>query len=364
MVLSRKEFKTSIEELKDLISKCEDENLKKEYLFYLYQLNSLSKDKDDNEHLSYTKKLRELERLYQDNKDLYQVLVKYHKSLSNEQEDIILLDTKYNTINYPKHSYNKKQSVALARNFYQNLDNDFLNIIDDILNKKTLTFKKKFNKTYQGINVFIGGINKNYIDIKKEGDFSDYLTIVHEFGHAINNIYNPISYYEYNIFAEFVSIFMELVALYEGRNLFNENLLVYHKVDNFLYHYDLIETFSNQTLITDIMYYNQFNKFNKRFINAVNKNMNLSKKDLKGIIDLNFYDKGYYAISYIMALELLYIYKHNKKEALELLKELMHKVPFNNQISEISKYLKPNVHAYTETKEIIDSTQSILKKTL
>ena len=366
MILSRKEFKTCIEELKDLISKTEDEKLKKDYSFFLFQLNQLplSDKKDNREPLSYTKKLRELESLYQDNKDLYKVIIDYHNSLFSDFETIKEVNMKYNTIDYPKQTYTKKQSVALARNFYQNLDSDFLEIVDDILNKKTLTFRKRFSKDYQGMNYFIGGLNKNYIDIRKEGDLSDYLTIVHEFGHAINNIYNPMGFYEYNIFAEFVSIFVELVAIYEGRNLFNENILVYHTIDDFQFYYGLIESFHDQKRMIDVMYFNQFNKFNKKFIKEVNNKMNLSKKDIKETIDVHFYHQGDYAISFIMALELLYIYKHNKKEALELLKELMHKLPLNNQMNEVSKYLEPNVHAYTETKEIIDHAEHVIKKTL
>ena len=114
----------------------------------------------------------------------------------------------------------------------------------------------------------------------------------------------------------------------------------------------------------DVMYFNQFNKFNKKFIKEVNNKMNLSKKDIKETIDVHFYHQGDYAISYIMALELLYIYKHNKKEAIELLKELMYRLPMNNNVSEISTYLKPNVHAKEETKIVIDEAKHVLKKTL
>ena len=112
------------------------------------------------------------------------------------------------------------------------------------------------------------------------------------------------------------------------------------------------------------MYLNQLNKFNRHFVDEVNKNLNFKKGEIKGIIDTNLYTDGNYPIGYIMALELLYIYKHNKKEALELLKELMYRLPLDNKVDEISKYLSFNVHAKDESKECIDIAKHALKKTL
>ena len=368
MGLSRKEIKNCKEELKELIEKTKDKDLKKEYLFYLYQMNSYKEnDDDEKKHLkSYTKRLQELERIYQDNKDLYQVLVDYNNSLTDEIDDITYINDNYETLksSFPKLKFNKRQSILLARTFYHNLDQGFLNIFDQILDKKTLSFRKKFSKDYTGFNYFVGGINKNYIDIKKKGDYSDYLTIVHEVGHAINNVYNPMGYYELNYFDEVVSIFMDLVAIYEGNKIFSANLRAYENADNLVFYYDSIKSFANQQDIVNLMYYNQLNRFNKKFVNIACDSLECKKNNLKNIIDTSFYDDGNYAISYIMALELLYIYKHNKKEAIELLKELMYRLPMNNNVSEISTYLKPNVHAKEETKIVIDEAKHVLKKTL
>ena len=366
MGISRKEINKSKEELNELIKNTNDRELKKEYLYYLYQINDTDVDNEHDYLKSYTKRLRRLERIYQENKDLYQVLIDYNNNLSSEKDNILFLNEHYDELkdSFPKFKFSKKQSIALARNFFNHLDPSFTNIIDNILDKKTLIFKKKLSKDFQGINYFIGGINKNYVDVKKKGNYTDYLTLVHEFGHAINNVYNPKGYYELNYFDEVVSIFMELIAIYEGNKIFNKNLLIYENTDNFIYYSDLINDFHNQQKLTDIMYSNQINKFNKSFIREVNNEINYKKKDIKDLIDLDFYEDGNYAISYIMALELLYIYKRNKKEAIELLKELMHKLPLNNDVVEISKYLKPNVHSKEEAKEVIERANLVLKKTL
>ncbi len=366
MGISRKDQKRSIEELRELIKNTDDENLKKEYLFYLYQTNILNKNRNKEHLKSYNKRLRELERIYQDNKDLYQVIIDYNNSLSNELATIEFIDENLEVLekSFPILKFNKKQSIALTRNFYNNLDPSFLEILDQIIDKRTLTIKKKLPRGTIGMNYFVGGINKNIIDIKKHGNFTDYFTLVHETGHAINNIYNPKGYYELNFFDELVSFFTELVAIYEGRLIFNSNLILYENTSNFLLNHDLVNTFYDQKQIVDLMYINECNKFNKQFIKQVSKELDYKKDTIKDIVNTNFYDEGDYPLSYIMALELLYIYKHNKKEAVELLKELMHKLPLNNQISEISKYLEPNVHAYDETKEIIDSASYVIKKTL
>jgi hypothetical protein len=366
MGLSRKEIKRSKEELKELIKNTDDIELKKDYLYYLYQVDSLNEDDDEIHLKSYSKRLHELERLYQENKDLFQVIIDYNNNISSELDNLKYINDNYDELkeSFTRYGFTKKQSIALTRNFYHNIDPHFIDIVDDILDKDTLIMKKKISNDCVGMNYFIGGINKNYIDVKKKGNYTDYFTLVHEFGHAINNIYNPKAYYELNYFDEVVSLFMELVAIYEGRNIFNENLLLYENADNLVFYYDLINSFYKQHQLIDIIYLSQTHKFNKQFIKEVEKRLDYKKKDIKEIIDVSFYLEGNYAISYIMALELLYIYKHNKKEAIELLKELMYKLPLNNQVSEISKYLKPNIHANEETKEIIDKANHVLKKTL
>ena len=366
MLLPKKEIEASVNELKELIRNTQDEEKKKEYNYFLFRLIGLTlvKDKPKADHRSYTKKIRELEDLYSDNIDFYQTFVDYDNSLSNDRERLDYLSNNYESIDYQNYKLNKKQSISLARNFYRNLDPEFLNIVDDILNKKTLTIKKKVKSNYNGTTIFVGGINKNYIEIQKHNDFQDYLTMVHEFGHAINNIYNPMSCFVVNYLGEFVSLFMGLVALYEGRGMFDDNLLTYHNIEDLLFYQDSIFTLVIQKEIVDLMYQNQFNKFNKQFISEINNSLHITKKDLKKAINHSFIDMGDYDFSYIMALELLHIYKQNKKEALELLKELMIKIPLDNQLSKISTYLKPNVNAYTESKEIIDSAHHILKKTL
>lgn len=366
MSLPKKEIKKCKEELKELINKTEDKDLKKEYLYYLYQMNSYNDDDKEEHFKSYTKKLKELEKIYQENKDLFQVLVDYNNSLTDEVNDIDYINENYDALegSFKKYKFNKKQSILLARNFFHNMDPSFSDIFEQILDKKTLSFRKKFNKDYSGFNYFVGGINKNYIDIKKKGDYTDFLTIVHEGGHAINNVYNPMGYYELNYFDEVISIFMDLAAIYEGNKIFNANLRAYENADNLVFYYDLISSFNDQHNIVNLMYYNQLNKFNKNFVNIACNSLDCNKNKLKSIIDTSFYDDGNYALSYIMALELLYIYKHNKKEAIELLKELMYKLPLNNQVSEISKYLEPNVHAKEETRIVIDEAKHVLKKTL
>ena len=81
MALSRKEIKNSKLELIELINNTSDLELKKEYLFYLYQINSFKKDDSEHHLKSYNKRLRELERIYQENKDLYQVIIDYSNML-------------------------------------------------------------------------------------------------------------------------------------------------------------------------------------------------------------------------------------------------------------------------------------------
>ena len=87
--------------------------------------------------------------------------------------------------NENKISTSIQYQISNVKLFYQKLGSNFISIFNSIVNDSNINFKKKLLDDFQGENYFIGGVNKNYITIRRKKDFNDCQTLIHEVGHAI-----------------------------------------------------------------------------------------------------------------------------------------------------------------------------------
>ena len=73
-------------------------------------------------------------------------------------------------------------------------------------------------------------------------------------------------------------------------------------------------------------------------------------------------DSGAYVLSYITALELLHIYREDKKEALKLFKKLLQLKPSMTYLGEVNSIVPLNVYATQETEKIVEDITLSLKR--
>ena len=84
-------------------------------------------------------------------------------------------------------SYSFDESVELIRKVFKNLDSEFVNILDDLLNNGNVDVYPKKGKTH-GAFCIHGSLNQpTYILLNHTNKLNDILTFAHELGHAINN---------------------------------------------------------------------------------------------------------------------------------------------------------------------------------
>lgn len=261
------------------------------------------------------------------------------------------------------------KAVSLVNCFYKNLDDELFAIFSE-------AFKDRFNflkfsdskikeETFEasGSTLFIGGVNKNFITLHESADVSLYEAIVHEYGHVIQNLINPEVNFTYreDFFAEVAAIFPELIAMYENSPGFCDVQTQYARYFTFLSYWDNAADLDVHMPISNIWHDSDY-KFNAKFYKNIKQLLNLSKRDFKRIADVTLELHGVYVLSYITSLELLYIYKQDKKKALELFKGLL-RIPSNvNVIEYIETNIGLNIHAKDELISLMDDVELALTK--
>lgn len=261
------------------------------------------------------------------------------------------------------------KAVSLVHSFYKSFDEDLYKTFSEAFKDRFECLRFSDDKikedTFEssGSTMFIGGVNKNFITLSEGNDINLYETIVHEYGHVIQNLINPDVNFTYreDFFAEVAAIFPELVAMYENKPGFCNVQNQYSRYLTFLSYWDYADDLDSHMPIANIWYDTNY-KFNSEFYKNLKRELNLSRNDFKRIADVTLELQGVYILSYITALELLHIYKQDKKKALELFKGLL-KVPANvNVIEYIISNIGLNVHAKDELISLIDDMELALIK--
>lgn len=261
------------------------------------------------------------------------------------------------------------KAISLVNFFYKDFDDELYALFSEAFKDRfdfvKFSDSKIKEETFEasGSTLFIGGVNKSFVTLYEGNDVSLYEAIVHEYGHVIQNLINPEVNFTYreDFFAEVASIFPELVAMYENSPGFNTVQTQYSRYMTFLSYWDNAFDLDAHMPIANI--WNDANyKFNSKFYKNLKQMLNLTKRDFKRIVDVTLELHGVYVLSYITSLELLYIYKQDKKKALELFKGLL-RVPANvNIIEYIETNIGLNIHAKDELVSLMDDMEAALTK--
>ena len=103
-------------------------------------------------------------------------------------------------------------------------------------------------------------------------------------------------------------------------------------------------------------------KTNHRFRKGLVKEDKIDKKIFVKALETDIADSGAYVLSYITALELLHIYREDKKEALKLFKKLLQLKPSMTYLGEVNSIVPLNVYATQETEKIVEDITLSLKR--
>lgn len=210
-------------------------------------------------------------------------------------------------------------------------------------NKKSIHIIDK-DYSYPGDTLYIDYFNKTYIQVYKDHTFEDLTTLAHEFGHAIqfNSNYNINYFKDLNVYLEIVSIFFELLCCeYFYKSEFKLNALAseYSAIyDNIESCKDLKEEFK---IFRKINYFEHENKNDLK--NKINKIAStLPIEYTKYFIDILPRDYYIYSFAFVVASNLIKLYKKDRDFAFLILKEL------------INIDLKVNAYKYYQELENLD----------
>ena len=251
--------------------------------------------------------------------------------------------------------------------FYKNFDNELYQYFLEAYNDKHGTINAKpledeETKT-DGTTIFIDGVRKNFISVYETTPLATYICAVHEYGHAIANLINPeVAYSDReDLFSEVASIFPELVALYENGFKFDTIQVLYHLYTTLVTYVNSAEYLVLHTPILNTWAENN-HVMNSSFFESLESDYDIDEECFGEALDTTIEDEGIYVISYAVSLELLNIYKRDKKEALELFKRFLKYPAKEDILTFVMENIQLNEHANIESKEVLQKFEKALKK--
>lgn len=262
--------------------------------------------------------------------------------------------------------YTQSRTLSLVDRFYSRFDTElyqyFSSVYKDRRNNLRFINKDEFeSENSTGYTLFIGGVNKNFITIGDVSPVCNFSSLVHEYGHAIQNLINPDASYTFreDYFAEVPAIFPELVALYETDNTFEPVNVYYLMYSLFCTFMESADSLTLHMPITNLWAENNY-KASSNFYDSLDSSFNIKKEEVKDILSCTLEEEGVYVLSYIASIELLHIYKRDKQKALRIFKEFLKIPSTEDPIYFISENLDLNSHLLEETEEMLDNFKKVL----
>lgn len=235
-----------------------------------------------------------------------------------------------------------KDSIELIHEFFRTTPKEIFDIHNRIYRrKKHIRFDNCKIPETKGEMIFIPGVNKPYITISTDQNDSGLLiSMSHEEGHAVASLINPNRYQrdEHSFYSEIESLFFELIADDYFENELDSETFKNEKLIELL---DFLETATmiiEQKNIADIGF-----KQKNPTAAAIKIDKSILSCDTStdsGVCIIEDYMK--YAISYIVAIELYELYKEDKEQAVEKLKNILNRGESDSEYQNIMTTVTPN----------------------
>ncbi|MBR6133799.1 MAG: hypothetical protein IKQ29_03690 [Bacilli bacterium] len=219
-----------------------------------------------------------------------------------------------------------ERTLSMVGDFYKRLDPDLYDVFKHIYKRRhsSFDFVTSPNGEYTSECFLIDGPKDFYVNIVNNYGVKKYCDTIHECGHVIEFLMNPRICYNDNpnYFKEVASIFPELVAFYEGFQGKDKDEYLYQFFCSLAATLDELASLMHHDPISSAWVENGY-RMNKNFYGDLRHEFDISRNDVKTALDVKIGSVGIYITSLATSLELLHIYKRDKKEALRLFKQLL-----------------------------------------
>ncbi len=261
------------------------------------------------------------------------------------------------------------KALSLTAAFYECFDKEIKPCFDEVFEDRFnfLRFLKTPSsagrRESDGTTLFIDGVRKNFITIKKSKEADKVYTMIHEYGHATKNLYNPSSSYSSDdgLFVEVDGIFPELVAMHENIGNINPLYVAFNKYATLVNYLEYADYLTLQTALINCWKENG-RKNNATFRKQVEDYYNVDKDMLRDIVNSSIFDEGVYVMSYLVAIELLHIYKKDKEQAINLYNQFLSLTSESDLFPYVCSLVRINGNVLEEAETVVDEMKLELER--
>lgn len=239
--------------------------------------------------------------------------------------------------------------LSVTHDFYNSLDQDIAKHFNKLFKdrRENLRFTDLPSESY-----FLPSFGTGYINVQREYTISDFVYLIHEYAHLIQDrIKYRDSFLNYP-FIEILPILMEMLALdfiEDSLSDFEEDaktIKISRMKTNLKYASDILKEYK-------YIYTVDTTKRTRSMIADMATTTNLSKRDVYKLLNMSAEQKLTYLIPTILDIELYYLYYSNRDRCLDLIFKL---IEANDNI-DFRKYIKDsgiilNQHSKQYIKEI------------
>ena len=371
-------YMSCIKMLADLINK-ETDVTKRCYLLKVLDNSKMAMDRFDSSIMPTKSNKQRMQEIYSDNiffgryysliDDFYDQLFPIlddFKDIENKLE--LIFDENFNLARLTGAYVTNEKALSLTAAFYHYFDEKLIPYFDEVYADRFnfLRFRATTDKqnayTDVGYTLFIDEIRKNFINIGKTKEASKIYTMIHEYGHATKNLVNPKSCYSSDdgLFAEVDAIFPELVAMHENVGDFNPLYVAFLKYNNLITYFQFADYLTLQDLLIKRWKDNGM-KIDSKLKSILDEDYEIDEELIEKIMNASILTEGTYVISYLVAMELLHIYKTDRTKALDLYNQFLKACDSSDLFPFMSNLVKINGHIVDEAKEIVREMKLQLK---
>ncbi len=238
---------------------------------------------------------------------------------------------KYGNIlkNYPISSkYNSDIKANLTdiynfiNDFYASTNNYFYNYFAREFKNRDKYIRLAVLPEFSGQAFHLQTFKETFIEANYTQSFNVVSTLIHEYGHAIHfNINYPLQSFDIMIpYHELLSLFFELISYDYAKNTnFYPEAANLTKINSIAYDINNFYFFRTELLILKLK---QQNISIPNLKNEAKRRYGIEKNDFNNIFQMLGSDKISYMASMMLAIELLYLYRQDKDNALWILKNI------------------------------------------
>lgn len=220
-------------------------------------------------------------------------------------------------------SYSKEELLTLVHDFFKNfLGGSLYSLFLNDFNKRFTNLKLeplKKDAEYAGISYYLYIPKETFIFSRYNNDFDDILTLIHEYGHAVQDQLNP----DYSLlpYIEIPSLFLEYLSYFYFGNFkeYKEEVFKCFIRQNNLNRRDLTKLLLEIRLIKQ----NFKMEIETSLLPKLAQELNTYSDFLKETILSKSSQHLPYIISHIIAVELVYLFIQDKEKALYVFQKII-----------------------------------------